>query len=84
MSYLFVYDGYVATFGNKSGLTSEIHASGAAVSAGESFVLVVAGEARRAFQVEFHGNDGLNQQYEMALANLGIADTIVCGLCRTQ
>ena len=36
------------------------------------------------FKWSFMENPALNQQYEMALTNLGIADTIVCGLCRTQ
>ncbi len=34
------------------------------------------------FKWGFMANDALNQQYEMTLANLGIADTIVCGMCK--
>lgn len=36
------------------------------------------------FKWSFMENPALNQQYEMALTNLGIADTIVCGLCKNQ
>ena len=55
MPYLFVYDGYATAFGKESGLASEIHASGAAVSVGESFVLAIAGEAWRSFALELYG-----------------------------
>lgn len=34
------------------------------------------------FKWGFMRNDALNRQYEAMLANLGIADTIVCGLCK--
>ena len=36
------------------------------------------------FRWGFMANDALNQQYEMTLANWGIADTIVCGLVKYE
>ena len=35
------------------------------------------------FEWSFMGNDVLNRQYGAMLANLGVADTIICGLCGT-
>ena len=45
---------------------------------------LVKGKPGGHFQWSFVGNDALNRQYEAMLTNLGIADTIVCGLCKGE